>query len=57
MSASAFASQRVPVEDDVRSHSSEESDISNEEGWEDDVLEELDLDGVDFFGEPLVEDD
>ncbi|OJK05053.1 hypothetical protein ASPACDRAFT_56454 [Aspergillus aculeatus ATCC 16872] len=35
MSASAFASQRVPVEDDVRSHSSEESDISNEEGWED----------------------
>ncbi|PYI15483.1 S-adenosyl-L-methionine-dependent methyltransferase [Aspergillus japonicus CBS 114.51] len=35
MSASAFASQREPVEDDVRSHSSEESDISNEEGWED----------------------
>ncbi|PYH82803.1 S-adenosyl-L-methionine-dependent methyltransferase [Aspergillus uvarum CBS 121591] len=35
MSASAFASQREPVEDDMRSHSSEESDISNEEGWED----------------------
>ncbi|RAH45114.1 protein arginine methyltransferase RmtB [Aspergillus brunneoviolaceus CBS 621.78] len=35
MSASASASQRVPVEDDVRSYSSEESDISNEEGWED----------------------
>ncbi|PYH45530.1 protein arginine methyltransferase RmtB [Aspergillus saccharolyticus JOP 1030-1] len=35
MSASALPLQRAPVEDDTRSLSSEESDISNEEGWED----------------------
>ncbi|PYH89464.1 S-adenosyl-L-methionine-dependent methyltransferase [Aspergillus ellipticus CBS 707.79] len=35
MSASALPSERLPVNDDARSVSSDESDLSNEEGWED----------------------
>ncbi|PYH33433.1 protein arginine methyltransferase RmtB [Aspergillus neoniger CBS 115656] len=35
MSASALPSERLPRDDDARSVSSDSSDVSNEEGWED----------------------
>lgn len=35
MSASALPSERLPRDDDARSVSSDGSDVSNEEGWED----------------------
>ncbi|PYI10279.1 ribosomal protein arginine N-methytransferase rmt3 [Aspergillus sclerotiicarbonarius CBS 121057] len=35
MSASALPSERLPIDNDARSVSSDDSEVSNEEGWED----------------------